>query len=109
MSRIIGPANEFYRLRVTHLDEGGDVEFDWRQDVLWRSPDFEPQQESDIWVLEAVTLDELETVTPLMMSATSGEAHDALAQAQADLDSMSKSEFESAYIQQDAGAPEASE
>lgn len=82
-----------------HLDLGGDVEFDWRDDILWRSarPSGGPR-ESDVWVVEAVTLDSQEYVTPIGTFASSAEAHEALSEAQNDLASMTKSEFEDSYM-----------
>ncbi len=106
MGKLIGPATEFYRLRLTHFDEGGDVEFDWRDDVLWRSTEHAPGEESDVWVLEAVTLDAEESVAPICACATSVEAHETLADVERDLAVMTKSEFEATYIDRCGEEPE---
>jgi hypothetical protein len=98
VSRPIGPACDFYRLRVTRIDAGGDVEFDWRDDVLWRSAPPDSMPESDIWVLEAVTLDAQEFVTPIAVFPDADEAREALVEATEDLDEMTRAEFEAEYL-----------
>lgn len=98
MSEAIGPARDFYRLRVAHIDEGGDVEFDWRDDVLWRSEPPAFGDEADLWVLEAVTLDNQEFVMPIAVFSSSDEARDALDEATDDLQEMTRSEFEAEYL-----------
>ncbi len=100
MTRIIGQASEFYRLRLTRLDEGGDVEFDWRDDILWRQEAPTPAEEADLWVLEAVTLDEHETVTAIASFATRDDAETGLEEATTDLEAMTRSEFESEYLRE---------
>lgn len=98
MTEAIGSASDFYRLRVTHIDAGGDVEFDWRDDVLWRSEPPAFGEETDLWVLEAVTVDAQEFVTPIAVFASSDDAHEALEEATSDLEQMTRSEFEAEYL-----------
>ena len=98
MTKLIGPADEFYRLRVSRLDLSGEVEFDWRDDILWRTtPGVEPSEE-DAWFMEAVTLDGREVVTRIAAFASADEARRVLDEVSADLTSMSKSEFEVTYL-----------
>ena len=104
MSRVIGPADGFYRLRIRRLDLGGDVEFDWRDDVLWRSTPAAEAVEDDTWFIEAVTLDTSETVTSIAAYGSADEAREAFDSIAEDLAAMSKSEFEAEYL--DPRAPE---
>lgn len=98
MGREIGPASEFYRLRLSRVDEGGEVEFEWRDDVTWRSVSTGPAEEADVWVVQAVTLDETETVVHVAAFASSEDAREALDDATADLQSMTRAEFEAEYL-----------
>ncbi len=98
MRNTIGPASDFYRLRLTRLDVGDDVDFDWRDDVLWAGAPADESQDSSIWVLQAVTLDERESVTPLARYASRDEAEAALGEANDDLAEMTKAQFESEYV-----------
>ena len=98
MKRVIGAASEFYRLRLMRIDAGGEVEFEWRDDVLWRKEPSTFAEESDVWRLEAVTLDADETATTIALFSAHDDAHAALEEAAGDLDEMTKSEFESEYL-----------
>jgi hypothetical protein len=98
VSLLIGPADDFYRLRVRRLDLGGDVEFDWRDDVLWRSVATAATSEADTWVIEALTLDAREAVTPIASFANADDARISLDSIVEDLRAMNKSEFEAEYI-----------
>jgi hypothetical protein len=98
VSLVIGPADDFYRLRVRRLDLGGDVEFDWRDDVLWRSVAASATSESDTWVVEVLTLDDRESVTSIASFASANEARLSLHSIAEDLAAMTKSEFEAEYI-----------
>lgn len=98
MTIVIGPADDFYRLRVSRLDLGDGVDLDWRDDVLWRrSPESVPSEE-DAWVVEAVTLDAKETATPIAEFGSADEAQVALDEIRTDLNSMTKAEFEAEYL-----------
>ena len=46
MAEVIGGADEFYRLRVTRVDEGEPPDLEWRDDVLYRRPPEESLDES---------------------------------------------------------------
>ncbi len=98
MGRTIGPAADFYRLRLTHIDVDGDLEFDWRDDVLWREGPPDAAQESDVWVLQAVSLDEDEAVTSIAAFCERDAAEEALAESRRDLDGMTRREFDAEYL-----------
>lgn len=98
MDKIIGAASEFYRLRVTRIDATEEPAFEWREDILYRSPSVESPEEREEWVVEAVTLDDEERVTALARFTDPDEAHEYLVSAGDDLDDLTKSQFESAYL-----------
>ncbi|MFU8890183.1 MAG: hypothetical protein ACNA76_00800 [Anaerosomatales bacterium] len=100
MSRIIGAASEFYRLRLTRYDATDEPDFEWRDDILYRSSPTESVQEREEWVVEAVTLDEHETVTELSRFGTADEAHELMERAGEDLGELTKSGFEERYLTQ---------
>jgi len=99
MSKTIGPASEFYRLRITHLDITDDVEFDWRDDVLWRTTPPEPLDESDAWLVEAVTIEGPEIASRLGVFGDPDDARDFLSEVEEDLVDLTKSQFEAAWLE----------
>jgi hypothetical protein len=98
MGRIIGAASEFYRLRLTRYDATDEPDFEWRDDVLYRTPPAERIEEREEWAVEAVTLDEHETISELARFAASDEAHEFLDTAGEDLQELTKSGFEERYL-----------
>ena len=98
MGKTIGPASDFFRLRVTHLDLTEELEFDWRDDVLWRTPPSEQPEERDIWLVEALTIEGPEVVTRLRAFEDPDDARDFLAEVEEDLAELTKSQFESAWL-----------
>jgi len=57
MTRIIGPAKEFYRLRIVTLDSYDELELEWRSDVLYRKQDLMDAVDTGaLFVVEAVGL-----------------------------------------------------
>ncbi len=97
MARTIGAAEDFYRLRVTRLDETDEPDLEWREDILYRTPPAQEIGVSEDWVLEAVTLDDDETVTRLGSYASADEAYEALDAAEEALRSLTKSRFEERF------------
>lgn len=98
MGRIIGAASEFYRLRLTRYDATDEPDFQWRDDILYRSPPSERLEEREEWAVEAVTLDERETVCELARFADPDEAREFLDAAKEDLLDLTKSGFEERYL-----------
>ena len=39
MVRVIGNADEFWRLRITRVDTTQGLDFEWHDDILYREPD----------------------------------------------------------------------
>lgn len=101
--RVIGSAGEFYRLRVTRVDEGDSPDLDWRDDILWRRPLSERLAEEEVYRVEAVEYDNDDAVTVLAMFGTQEEAYRWLESASDDLAEMTNTEFEDVYF------PESSE
>ncbi len=93
-----GAATDFYRVRMVHYDESDAPEFEWRDDILWRTPPVEPVGEYEIWRVEAVLLDDEESLVVLGMFDNPQDAHEALAGTEEDLGQLTKSEFEERYF-----------
>lgn len=98
MIRMIGNADEFWRLRVTRLDTTENFEFEWHDDILYREPHPDPGDEVESWHIEAVRIDDPDTVARLATCPSQGEAREVLGAVAEDLTEMTKSEFELAYI-----------
>jgi len=98
MARLIGPAVDFYRLRLTRLDVTEELDFDWRDDILWRTPPPEPQAEGECWIVEAVTTDGTDAVTRVAAFEDAESAREFLADLTDDLNELTKSQFEAAWL-----------
>ena len=106
MTRLIGPASDFYRLRLTHLDLTADLDFDWRDDILWRTPPTEPLAEREAWLVEAVAIDGTDAVTRIAAFEEPEQARVFLEELADDLAELTKSQFEAAWLEpgEDASA-----
>lgn len=98
MVRIIGNAHEFWRLRLTRVDTTAGLDFEWHDDILYRQPSVDYGSEVELYHVEAVRLDDTETVLRLGTFSESTPARELLARAADDLSEMTKSEFESRYL-----------
>ena len=98
MVRVIGNAEEFWRLRITRVDTTQGLDFEWHDDILYREPDVDHGEEIEYWHVEAVRLDDADTVMRLATYASDAEAREFLAVAQEDLLDLTKSRFEAAYF-----------
>lgn len=98
MTRVFGEARDFYRLRLIRLDAQKDLDFEWRDDILWRRPSIDPPEEIAEYRVEAVRLDDEERVVVLASFDDYDEALAWLEEAQADLDEMTTAQFEETYI-----------
>lgn len=98
MVRVIGNADEFWRLRIIALGVTENFDLEWHDDILYRQPEPDQGQEVDIWHVEAVRLDDQDTVVRLATCASQFEAREVEANIAANLAEMTKSEFEVAYI-----------
>jgi hypothetical protein len=101
MTKGIGAASDYYRVRLMHVDDADAPEFEWREDILWRTPDVEPAREYEMYRIEAVELEDDEAVTPLGSFDSTDDAYEALATATEDLGGLTRSEFEDRYFPAD--------
>lgn len=98
MAPVIGPANEFYRLRVTRVDVTSEPEFEWREDILYRKPPQELPEEREAWTVEAVSLDDEDDVMALESFENQADAYDFLESAEHDLEELTKTQFEERHF-----------
>jgi len=96
--KIIGSADEFWRLRLTRVDSAEEMDFEWREDVLYREPRTEPLRETELWHVEAVRLDDYELIVRIATFDERDDAEAFLGRARDDLAEMTKSQFEEAYL-----------
>lgn len=96
--RIIGPADEFWRLRLARMDTTEGLDFEWHDDILYRQPLVRPAEEIEIFTIEAVKLDDYDTTVRVASFGEREEAETFLARANEDLTEMTKTQFEDAYL-----------
>jgi hypothetical protein len=95
---MIGNADEFWRLRLTRLDTTENFDFEWHDDILYRQPTVDNGDEIERWHVEAVRLDDPDTVARLGTFESQNHARDFMAEVAERLSEMTKSEFEVAYV-----------
>jgi hypothetical protein len=100
---MIGNADDFWRLRLTRVDTQ-DVDFEWHDDILYREPNVDFGSDSVFWHVEAVRLDDPDTVVRIRTFVSETEANEFLRVAQEDLVDLTKSRFELAYFDESASA-----
>lgn len=96
--RIIGAADEFWRIRVTRVDTTNDFDFEWHDDILYREPKPEQPAELELWQVEAVRLDDFDTTVCLASYDSRVDAEKFYEQALLDLVEMTKMQFEESYL-----------
>lgn len=101
MAKGIGSAGDFYRVRLMHVDDSDAPEFEWREDILYRSTEVKQPSENELYRIEAVALDDDDDVTPLGLFDSPDDAHEALSAADEDLGELTRSEFEERYFPAD--------
>lgn len=94
----IGTAADFYRLRTVRLTVAEAPDLEWRDDVLYRRPPADEPGETDRWVVQAVLLDDEDTVVPLAEFDDPASAHVWVDEARRDLEDMTRSQFEETYF-----------
>jgi len=98
VSKTIGKASDFYRLRVMSVDTTDEVDFEWRDDILYRRPPGTVIEDEEMYRVEAVLLDDDDVTYSLSAFASPEEAHLWMQEREDELDEMTKSEFESSYF-----------
>ncbi len=101
MGGVIGPAADFFRLRVTRIDDTEEPDLEWRDDILYRTPPRDDFEECESYALEAVDLADDEVVCVIAHFGSRDEACAALERISEDLDEMTRSGFESRYLSGD--------
>jgi hypothetical protein len=96
--RIIGAADEFWRLRLTRVDTTESFDLDWHEDILYREPNADHGDEVEIWHVEAVSLEGEETQVRLQSFGDRADAEEFVERVREDLAEMTKAQFEEAYI-----------
>lgn len=107
--KVIGSADEFWRLRITRVDATDAFDFEWHEDILYRQPVTQPVEELELWHVDAVRVDDRETKQRLATFAEREPAEQFLAQALEDLTEMTKSQFEQTYLSDAPATPDAEE
>lgn len=97
--RIIGSADEFWRLRLTRLDTTEGLDFEWHDDILYREPHPDLGEEVELWTVEAVSVTDYESLVRIATFADRSEAEAFYQRARADLAEMTKTQFEEAYLE----------
>jgi len=95
---IIGPANEFWRLRIVKVDTADEFDFDWHPDILFREPPEKAAVETELFFVEAVSMDDSNRVERLGSFSDKAEAEECLADTNDDLICMTRSQFEEAHF-----------
>lgn len=96
--RSIGKADNFYRLRVRTVDTSDEVDFEWRDDILYRRPPGAAPREGELILVEAVSLDDDRDAYALGTFSQRPHAYTYLEERQRDLESMTRSQFEDAFF-----------
>jgi hypothetical protein len=95
---VIGSASDFYRVRISRVDATEAVDFEWRDDILYRRPPTAEMVEDELYRVEAVLLDDEDVVTPIGTFEDVTEAHTVLQECTDALAEMTKSQFEAHYL-----------
>jgi hypothetical protein len=105
-AKPLGMADDFYRLRVIHVDSSGSPELDWRDDILYRDPPASEPTEADTYTVQAVELEDEEETTALASFSDAEEARAWLEEAQESLEELTRSEFELRFFRATPAGPE---
>jgi hypothetical protein len=96
---MFGNADEFWRIRLTRVDTADHFDFEWHDDILYRAPVIERADEVEYFHVEAVRLDDPEDVVRVATFDDPDQAKDLVVELKEALAQMSKSQFESAYLE----------
>jgi len=102
VSRIIGSAADFYRIRVRFIDTTDPVDFEWREDVLYRSAEPVAIEEEGEYLVEALFLGENRVAQVLERFTEASSASAYAADREGDLKHMTRSQFQDHFFAEDA-------
>lgn len=106
--KIIGSADEFWRVRITRVDTSEDLDFSWRDDVLYRSPSAAPARERHLFHVEAVHVEDRDTKRLLKTFERRNDAEEFAQTARTALTEITKSRFEDTYFTDELEGDDAS-
>lgn len=95
---MIGNADEFWRARTTKVDAGDELDFEWHDDILWRQPRVEAPGEYEVYLVEAVSITQPDTVVRLGAFQSAAAAAGFMEEVEVDLAEMTASQFETVYF-----------
>lgn len=98
MSRPIGAAQDFWRVRVTRVDASDELDFEWHDDILWRAPNVQDPDDLEVHLVEAVSVTQPERIVRLAAYPSADEALEFAETAREDLLELTASQFEGAYF-----------
>lgn len=96
--KVIGPADDFWRVRLSRVDTAEAPDLDWREDILYREPPIASGTELREWNVEAVRLED-DDVALIGSFGDEGEARALLEEAETDLSVLTRSAFEHKYLE----------
>jgi len=105
---MIGAADEFWRVRLTRVDTGEGLDFEWHEDILYREPHPEPEDDVELWVIEALRVDDYDTIVAIATLRDRSEAEAMFQRVTEDLSEMTKNRFEDEYMSPSGPADETS-
>lgn len=94
---------------MTRLDVTEGLDFEWREDVLYREPPAPGLSDVALWCVEAVSLDDLDMVVRVESFERREEAEAFLGRAEDDLHEMTKHQFEESYLSHPADETDSAE
>ncbi len=98
MAKAIGSAADFYRVRIMRVDATEAVDFEWRDDILYRRPESSAIVEDEWFRVEAVLLDDEDVTTEIATLDDVEAAQTLFDECQEALTDMTKSGFEERYF-----------
>lgn len=96
MAKVFGKASDFYRARILTLEEEVPPDFDWRDDVLYRTPKEHCSRIKIDYCLQIIDLDSRKSQV-LKQYSNRTEAEQTLKIIEEQLDDLTKMEFEKKY------------
>lgn len=97
--RIIGDADEFWRVRLTRVDTTEGFDFEWHDDILYRAPKVDHGDEVEFFHVEAIRIGDPDGVVRVATFGNPDEARMFVDELEEALSEMTKSGFEATYLE----------
>jgi len=94
--RTFGSADDFYRIRIIRVDVPDELEWEWRDDILWRTPEADAQLTTLRYRIEVVDKDSSEA-RAIAEVEDPGAAREVAETADEDLAQLTKRQFDARY------------